>query len=197
MRKPAKSDLAKSIEATCEEVHILTSNEGQCVTTSMAFLQCHNKAMFYSLDDLGKIIPTVEWKTLELALLCLSLADIMWLIPPSMFERSRPETIRDGNVAIYKTSGKHTVPNYHKSWRHPGNKATVAESISIYTLETAPKLLNDQSILLAGGFQDGTHVTCAQCRHHWWERPLQFTGRGWYQDAVACNSCHYHSPMCC
>ena len=29
MKKPAKSDLAKTIEVTCEEVHILTSNEGQ------------------------------------------------------------------------------------------------------------------------------------------------------------------------
>ena len=45
--------------------------------------------------------------------------------------------------------------------RNPGNEAAVAEFISIYILETAPELLNDQSILLAGGFQDGTHVTCA------------------------------------
>ena len=61
--KSATSDLAKTIEATCEEVHILTSNEGKSVISSMAFLQCQNKAMFYSFDDLGKIIPTVERKT--------------------------------------------------------------------------------------------------------------------------------------
>ena len=63
MRKPPKSDLAKTIEVTCEEVHIQTSNEGQSVISSMAFIQCENKAMFYSFDDLGKIIPTVERKT--------------------------------------------------------------------------------------------------------------------------------------
>ena len=63
MRKPSKSDLAKTIEVICEEVHILTSNEGQTVISSMAFIQCENKAMFYSFDDLGKIIPTVERKT--------------------------------------------------------------------------------------------------------------------------------------
>ena len=69
------------------------------------------------------------------------------------FERARWETIRDGIAASYKTSGKHTVPNYHKSLRRQGNKAAVAEFNSIYTLETAPKLLNDQSILLVGVFK--------------------------------------------
>ena len=69
------------------------------------------------------------------------------------FERARWETIRDGIAASYKTSGKHTVPNYHKSLRHPRNKAAVAEFNSIYTHETAPKLLNDQSILLVGVFK--------------------------------------------
>ena len=76
------------------------------------------------------------------------------------FERARSQTIRDGIVASYKTSGKHTVPNYHKSLRHPSNKAAVAEFNSIYTLETAPKLLNDQSILLVGVFKM-VHMQCA------------------------------------
>lgn len=43
--------------------------------------------------------------------------------------------------------------------RNSGNKAALAEFISNHIVETAPQLLEQgQNILLAGGFQDGTHV---------------------------------------
>ena len=58
-----------------------------------------------------------------------------------------------------RSRGSRQVPNYRKFLKGAGNKASLANYISLYILEHATEYIpNGKSIILAGGFSEGTLV---------------------------------------
>ena len=72
------------------------------------------------------------------------------------------ERERRGSSALlptYQIQGSRQVPNYRKFLKGAGNKASLANYISLYILEHATEYIpNGKSIILAGGFSEGMLV---------------------------------------
>ena len=58
----------------------------------------------------------------------------------------------------YVIKGSRTVPNYHKFLLNAENKAALAAFVSEYIVSMGHSILDDQSIVLAGGFKEGEVV---------------------------------------
>ena len=165
MKKCTKADLAKKIEAACQEMHCLPCIEGQSMymIEGMAFLQCQNETMFQSFDDLGKIVllqllSILKGKLgIDTVVLVFDRHNVACSI--KQLERARRAFTVDDSTPSHKITGKRNVPNYHKFLKNVSNKVALAEFISMYLIENTPELLEySQSILLVGGFQNGTLI---------------------------------------
>ena len=158
MRKNTKADLAKKLEATCQEVYSLTQDiRTLCIIDCMALLQGLREAYFSTFDELARhvmhhIITLLNNRNgVEVIVMVFDRYDNGQSI--KQIERRRRG---DKNKASYIINGNNTVPNYRKFMANSGNKASLASFISEYFVKWCPNMLqSNQSILLSGGFSEG------------------------------------------
>ena len=76
--------------------------------------------------------------------------------------RQQNESDRRGSSALlptYQIQGSKQVPKHRKFLKGAGNKASLANYISLYILEHATEYIpNGKSIIMAGGFSEGMLV---------------------------------------
>ena len=169
MRKSTKSDLAKKLEAGCDEVHTLPKIHGNSayIIDGMAMLQALHESSFQSFDDLGKIILQRIKKLFngDLGINMVVVVFDRYDQPHSIKnqERLRRGTTGTGPAVSHVITGSRTVPNYRSFLNSAGNKASLAAFVCDFLLAKSPRtLLEGQQLFLAGGFKDGQVVICVE-----------------------------------
>jgi hypothetical protein len=134
MRKTVKSDLAKKLEASCEEVHSLSSGVTTAyVIDGMALLQCLKESQFTTFDELGSQVMQYIASLLK--------GDLGVVAVTIVFDRydnqlsiKHIERQRRGSEtgSTYVINGSRTVPNYRTFMNNSANKAALAAFTSDY-----------------------------------------------------------------
>lgn len=164
MRKTQKADLAKKLEATCEEIQVLETSDQHdtaYVIDGMALLQTLDEAQFDTFDDLGR---TVMQKILSLLASDQSVTSVTLVfdrydMPLSIKQMERERRTGGETAPSYVINGQRTVPNYRKFLKNATNKSELTDFLCIYLSEhVQSQLRENESVTLAGGFTDGLLV---------------------------------------
>lgn len=164
MRKTNKADLAKKLEATCEEVHELQVSDHHdtaYVIDGMALLQALHEAQFDTFDDLGRVVMRKIQSLLagNQGVTSVTLVFDRYDVPFSIKQLERDRRTGGETTPSYVINGQRTVPNYRKFMKSTINKSALANFLCVYlTDEAQSQLEQNQSITLAGGFEDGLQV---------------------------------------
>ena len=157
IRKGTKSDLAKKLEATTEDVYSLPSGISTgYIIDGMALLQTLNEKSFSTFDDLGRQIIQKIQEILQSSLGVKAIAIVFDRYDdPNSVKQS--ERIRRGDdfQTTHVIKGSQKVPNYRKFMKSSGNKASLAAFVCHFVeSECSQVLADDQSVTLAGGFPE-------------------------------------------
>ena len=162
MRKTAKATLAKKLESTVEEgTHLPdAASPSAHIIDGMVMLQSLNDSLFQSFNDLGecvlrKILSLLNPKNVN----CVTIVFDRYDNPQSIkcLERERQGNVTDRTT--HHITGTGNVPNYRQYLQSCGNKAALCLFVSDYVIGAAQtRLKDDDSIVLAGGFEDGQEV---------------------------------------
>ena len=160
MRKAVKSDLAKRLEENCTVLQTLPPAVNTAyIIDGMALLQSLRETSFTSFDDLGnQVLQNV--KSLfgnGLGISCISIIFDRYDNAQSIKQSERLRRWAEIGPS-YVIKGSRTVPNYRKFLLNVENKAALAAFVSEYIVSMGPSILDDQSIVLDGGFKEGEVV---------------------------------------
>ena len=167
-RKTNKADLAKTLEAHCDEIQFLTGDrhtETAYIIDAMAYLQALNETHFNTFDDLGyRVLQRMGMlMTGELAVTSVTLVFDRYDNPDSIKQMERARLEAGETTPTYVIQGSNKVPNYRNFLKSYKNKATLVEFLCNYIMLNGPAMLEDgQSIILAGGLKDGKDVKVVQ-----------------------------------
>ncbi len=162
MRKCSKSDLAKKLEATCDEVPCLTTGPSTAyVVDGMALLQNLKDTQFTTFDDLGHCVLRRLKVILDgsLSVGAIAIAFDRYDIPNSIKQLERQRRGEESG-ATFDIKGGRTVPNYRKFLKNSANKASLAVFVSEFILLRKEFLIGGQKLIIAGGFVDGCMTKC-------------------------------------
>jgi len=164
MRKTNKADLAKKLEANCEEVQVLEPSDQHdtaYVIDGMALLQALDEAQFDTFDDLGRTIMQKIQSLLasNQGVTSVTLVFDRYDVPLSIKQLERERRTGGESTPRYVIDGQRTVPNYRKFLKNTTNKSALADFLCSYlTVAAQLQLEENQSVTLAGGFNDGLLV---------------------------------------
>ena len=155
IRKGTKSDLAKKLEATTEEVYSLPSaiSTGYIID-GMALLQALNEKCFSTFDDLGRQVMHKIKEILQ-SDLCVEAIAIVFDRYDDANSVKQSERNRRGDdfQTTHVIKGSQKVPSYRKFMKSSGNKAALAAFVCDFIESESPEALaNGQNVILAGGF---------------------------------------------
>ena len=168
MRTTNKADLVKKLESNCPDVltelpQIPTSTSSAYIIDGMAMVQSLNKNHFRTFEDLAEVVQKRTVRLLSNPSLELSCVIIVFDRYDNGSSIKATERERRGSSALlptYQIQGSRQVPNCRKFLKGVGNKASLANYISLYILEHATEYIpNEKSIIiLAGGFSEAMLV---------------------------------------
>lgn len=161
LRKTTKADLAKKLEASCDEIHNL--QEGQqtaYIIDGMSMLQGLKETSFNTFDDLGNVVTKKLQHLFEgrLSVQAVVVVFDRYDNPHSIKIHER-ERRGDDQRASHIISGNRVVPNYRRFMRSSANKSALASFVSTYLLSKCQDIVcGHKYLILAGGFTDGQLV---------------------------------------
>ena len=160
-RKSNKADLAKKLESNCPDVltelqHILTSNSSAYIIDGMAMVQSLNENHFRTFKDFAEVVQKRTVRFLSnpsLELSCVTIVFDRYDNGSSIKTTERERRRSSALLPTYQIQGSRQVHNYRRFLKGAGNKASLANYMSLYILEHATEYIpNGKSIILAGGF---------------------------------------------
>ena len=167
MRKTNNADLAKKLESNCPDVltevpQIPTSTSSTYIIVGVAMVQSLNENHFRTFKDFAEVVQKPTVRLLSNPSFELSCVTIVFDRYDNGSLTKATERERRGSSALvptYQIQGSRKVPNYCKFLKGAGNKASLANYISLYILEHATEYIpNGKSIILAGGLNEGMLV---------------------------------------
>lgn len=164
MRKTNKADLAKKLEANCEELQVLEPSDKHntaYVIDGMALLQALDEAQFDTFDDLGHTIMKKICSLLASTqgVKSVTLVFERYDVPLSIKQHERECRTGGESTPRYVIDGQRTVPNYRKFLKNTTNKLALSNFLCNYlTVAIQLQLEENQSLTLAGGFDNGLLV---------------------------------------
>jgi len=192
MRKTSKADLAKKLESNCDEIQVLGDSDEHdtaCIIDGMALLQALDDSRFDTFDDLGLVVMQRIQSLLDgnLGVTSVTVVFDRYDSEVSIKQLERDRRAGGEKIPTYVVSGKRRVPpNYRKFLKNASNKSARVEFICVYLTQTAPPILKEQqSITLAGGFEDGQVVKI---------RIVQHTRGGRHTDLAPCHPSRQSPP---
>lgn len=169
MRKTAKADLTKKLEANCADVlaelpqisaiHEPTSSA--YIIDGMAMIQSLDENHFTTFQDLATIVQKRLLRLFRNPSLDISSITVIfdrYDVKTSIKSSERQRRGANNMVLTYQIQGRRQVPNYRQFLKSGGNKSSLANFISQHILDNYEQLPNEKSIILAGGFGDGKLV---------------------------------------
>lgn len=161
MRKTSKAELAKKLEASCDQVHTLPAGRSTAyIIDGMALLQSQKETLFSTFDDLGMLLKRYLKRLFasDLAIVAIVFVFDRYDNPNSVKQMER-ERRGDEQRASHIIKGNRQVPNYRKFMRTSANKTALATFLSEYLIAVKDDLLEEgHTLILAGGFADGEIV---------------------------------------
>ena len=160
MRKTSKADLAKKLESFVPSEYHLPDVRGPSayIIDGMALIQSLNESGFQTFNDLAERVLKRIFSFLsgEGKICCVAMVFDRYDHPNSIKQQERQRRGAVGDAGpTHVISGHTKVPNYRRYLSRSGNKALLSAFVSNYITRTGPcRLTEDQTIILAGGFED-------------------------------------------
>lgn len=153
-------------QSNCDEIQVLGDSDEHdtaCIIDGMALLQALDDSRFDTFDDLGLVVMQRIQSLLDgnLGVTSVTVVFDRYDSEVSIKQLERDRRAGGEKTPTYVVSGKRRVPNYRKFLKNASNKSALVEFICVhvYLTQTAPLILKEQqSITLAGGFEDGQVV---------------------------------------
>ncbi len=162
-RKNAKADFAKNLESVVEIMQELPDipEKSAYIVDGMATLQSLHDSTFQTFSELAECIlkKILSLLNRKQEMHCVVMVFDRYDNTQSIKDMERQRRGASGGKATHVITGNTNVPNYRKYMRSNGNKSALCKFVSNYIVTAAPQRLHpDDSIILAGGFDQGEEV---------------------------------------